>query len=399
MTAGYVQLPPDSSGKKLQTVSNTVGADTVHSQGIFVTDSAGNIVDVASSAPAGTERGVITRNIPSGTQNVTHNDLSTTGTITANGQTVVLTLSGGATTAYIFITGTWSGILFYQTSMDGTSWATTSSSYVFDGSPVNSTTVNRTVMTPVSGAQAVRVNCTSWTSGTANVSIRAGQGTSSVFFGQMLPPGTNTVGNIGNTVTSAPAGVRLSDGSAALIGQKASASSLPVVLASDQSQLDTELPASRTPADSLALVSCPDTGGPNYLYNGSTMDLERNDLEVSLRASAIHNPGAENGPDTTAHNAESLLLIVNVTTVAAGGALTVAVQGKDQLSSAYYTYWTAELPIKQTGTFAYFFANGASGGDFTECQAFGLAPRVWRYQTTVATAAVTYSVACVMGDN
>lgn len=161
----------------------------------------------------------------------------------------------------------------------------------------------------------------------------------------------------------------------------------------------TELPAARTPGDSLVLVDAPDAGGPNYLYNGATYDLERNDLEATLRASAIHNVGAENGPDVTAHNAESLLLMVNVTTVAAGGTLTVSLQGKQQLSAVYFTFWTAEIPIKATGTFAYFFANGASGGDFTECQAFGLGPRVWRYTTTVATAAVTYSMSCVMGDN
>lgn len=163
--------------------------------------------------------------------------------------------------------------------------------------------------------------------------------------------------------------------------------------------VDTELPISRTPADALALVSCPDTGGPSYMYNGTTMDLERNDMEVTTRASALMNAGSENGSDTVAYNAESLLMTINVTVVASGGTLTPALQGKDLASSAYYTFWTAELPIKQTGTFSYFFANGASGGDFTECQAFGLGPRIFRYQTTVATAAVTYSISFVMGDN
>jgi hypothetical protein len=163
--------------------------------------------------------------------------------------------------------------------------------------------------------------------------------------------------------------------------------------------VDTELPARRTPADALALVACPDTGGPSYLYNGVSLDLERNDMEVSMRASSLHNPGAENGPDVVAYNAESLLLMVNVTNVATNGALTVALQGKDQASNVYFTYWIAELQIKTAGTYAYFFANGASGGDFTECQAFGLAPRVFRYQTTVSTAAVTYSISAVIGDN
>lgn len=398
MADGFVQLPVDSTGKKLQTVSNTVGADTVHSQGIFVTDSAGNIVDVATSDPAGTERGVITRNIPSGTQDVTQPNASATGTINAlNGSVQIAT--GGYGSVVLTVTGTWTATLAFQGSNDGgTTWAAISGDTLLGG-PGSSLTANGTRRIPVGGLTHFRVTATAFTSGVPNVTLTVGQAVSTIGLSASLPTGPNTIGNIGNALAT-PAGVRLSDGSAALVGQKVMSSSLPVVVASDQTLVaDTELPAARTPADSLALVSCPDTGGPNYLYNGSTMDLERNDLEVSLRASAIHNPGAENGPDTTAHNAESLLLIVNVTIVAANGALTVAVQGKDQLSSAYYTYWTAELPIKQTGTYAYFFANGASGGDFTECQAFGLAPRVWRYQTTVATAAVTYSVACVMGDN
>jgi hypothetical protein len=163
--------------------------------------------------------------------------------------------------------------------------------------------------------------------------------------------------------------------------------------------VDTELPPRRTPADGLALVACPDSGGPNYLYNGTTMDLERNDVEMVLRASALHNPGSENGPDVVAHNAESCLLMVNVTNVASGGSLSVSLQGKDQNTNTYFTYWTAELALKQAGTFSYFFANGASGGDFAECQAFGLAPRVFRYQTSVSTAAVTYSISAVLGDN
>lgn len=161
----------------------------------------------------------------------------------------------------------------------------------------------------------------------------------------------------------------------------------------------TELPLARTPGDSLVLVDAPDTGGPNYLYNGATFDLERNDLEATARASAIHNVGAETGPDVTAHNAESLLLMVNVTNVSSTGTLTVSLQGKQQLSATYFTFWTAELSIKAAGTYSYFFANGASGGDFTECQAFGLGPRVWRYATTVAGASVTYSMSYVMGDN
>lgn len=168
--------------------------------------------------------------------------------------------------------------------------------------------------------------------------------------------------------------------------------------------VNTELPAPRTPADGMALLSCPDSGGPSYLYNamagGGTLDLERNDVEHTVRASALQNIGNDQSADVTSYNHESLLLIVNVTAVGSSAALlTPSLQGKQQLSNAYFTFWTAELPIKAIGTYSYFFANGASGGDFTECQAFGLAPRIFRTQQTVAGASVTYSISCVLGDS
>lgn len=168
--------------------------------------------------------------------------------------------------------------------------------------------------------------------------------------------------------------------------------------------VNTELPAPRTPADGLAIVACPDAGGPSYLYNamagGGTFDLERNDVEYAMRASALQNVGNDQSADVISYNHESLLLIINVTAVGGASALlTPSLQGKQQQSGAYFTFWTAELPIKAIGTYSYFFANGASGGDFTECQAFGLAPRVFRSQQVVAGASVTYSISCVLGDS
>ena len=70
MAESYVQLPTDATGKKLRTVDAVIGANTVHHQGILICDSSGNVVDALTSNPAGTERGLVTRNIPSGTQPV-----------------------------------------------------------------------------------------------------------------------------------------------------------------------------------------------------------------------------------------------------------------------------------------------------------------------------------------
>jgi hypothetical protein len=98
MTAGVVQVQPDSTGKKIDTNELTVGANTVERQNISISDptSATQIAAVASSSPAGTESGLITRPIlsalPAGTNVIGH-------VIIDSGSTTVVTgtVSGGKT--------------------------------------------------------------------------------------------------------------------------------------------------------------------------------------------------------------------------------------------------------------------------------------------------------------
>lgn len=45
-----IQLGPDGTGKKLQTKSNVIGADTVHSEAVFIVDASGNIIAPALEA-------------------------------------------------------------------------------------------------------------------------------------------------------------------------------------------------------------------------------------------------------------------------------------------------------------------------------------------------------------
>jgi len=41
MSAGFVQLQPDSTGKKVQTYENTVGSDAVEAQAVTIIDPTG----------------------------------------------------------------------------------------------------------------------------------------------------------------------------------------------------------------------------------------------------------------------------------------------------------------------------------------------------------------------
>ena len=103
--------------------------------------------------------------------------ISTTGTITGFGDTVTLNLNG-QTQAYIGVSGSWVGTVQYEIQTD-VGWTIASTVAHGSGttsttSTANSTNTYRLVYTGT--ASAVRVVPTSWTSGTANITLRAGQG-------------------------------------------------------------------------------------------------------------------------------------------------------------------------------------------------------------------------------
>lgn len=72
MAAGTVQVPPDSTGKILDTSELTVGANTVERENVVAADptDASGLAKVKNAAPGAADYGLVTRNIPSGTQAV-----------------------------------------------------------------------------------------------------------------------------------------------------------------------------------------------------------------------------------------------------------------------------------------------------------------------------------------
>jgi hypothetical protein len=76
MSDGFVKVQPDSTGKIIDTTELTVGANTVERQRINIAGlTAAAILDLLTSAPVGTEYAVPVRNIPSGTQAISHANL------------------------------------------------------------------------------------------------------------------------------------------------------------------------------------------------------------------------------------------------------------------------------------------------------------------------------------
>lgn len=134
-------------------------------------------------------------------------------------------------------------------------------------------------------------------------------------------------------------------------------------------------------------------GSLNYLFNGASRDRQRGNVALALLASAARTAETSSS-DTVNYNHTKILLVVNVSSMTATPVLTPKLQIKDSISSAYVTVWTAAANITATGTYAYLFAIGGSGGagGFTEVASL-LVGRTWRFTMSVAdTDSATYSV-------
>lgn len=105
------------------------------------------------------------------------------GTLTALTQTVSVATSG-TSALMVQITGTWTGTIDFQVSLDGSTWQSVNLyPAIPDGSPsTSSTATNGNFTLPVGGIQDFRVLAAggSWT-GTANIALTAGQGQYGVF--------------------------------------------------------------------------------------------------------------------------------------------------------------------------------------------------------------------------
>lgn len=164
-----------------------------------------------STTPNSGDNGLVTRNIPSGTQTIdgvvqiTPSQVSISGTITTSTSTV--TLSG--LTSYggvcISIRGTYAGVNFTpEASADGVTYNTVSMSrqdtpqlQQSSGALTNTT---RMWIAPTMGCAYFRVRATAWTSGTATIALFGAMAAVPTAV-QTLPSGTQT---ITGTVTANP---------------------------------------------------------------------------------------------------------------------------------------------------------------------------------------------------
>jgi hypothetical protein len=195
--------------------------------------------------------------LPAGDNNVGNVDVASmpsnttaTGTLTAPAQVVTITVPQGGSSIGLQVTGTWTGQIEFEATVDGTNYISVYASNN-SGTSTNATTVNGGFILPGAGFLTVRVRASALSSGTANISFNASVGTSGATLTGPLPAGTNNVGdvdvatiaggdnNIGNVdiVTfpdNEPVDVALMNGVAVTMGNGASGTGVQrVTIASD----------------------------------------------------------------------------------------------------------------------------------------------------------------------
>ena len=190
-----VVLEADPTTHLLQVSSSGGGGGTQYTDGsatiahpigtIPVYDKAGTITSVSVANP-----------LPVSASITPTSDTTQTGSITGSGQSVTFAVNAQSTVG-IQVSGTFSGTILIKGSVDGSSYTPTTATSLSTGNPTSSITSSFTGQVNVAGFVSFQLTSVSWTSGTANISLRASTGISNIMLDNSLPVGTNSIGNVG----------------------------------------------------------------------------------------------------------------------------------------------------------------------------------------------------------
>jgi len=127
-------------------------------------------------------------------------DLAVSGTITALSQTISIPTSETQTVG-VQISGTWSGSLTPEVSIDGTTYYPINFVDTGGGLLGNTWSANNLGQINVGGTLYFRVRASAWSSGTATISLRATSRSSVISLNESLPQGSNTIGAVSQSGT------------------------------------------------------------------------------------------------------------------------------------------------------------------------------------------------------
>ena len=227
-------------------------------------------VKAASTAAAATDTALVVAISPNNTVAVSGittstplADVSSTGTLTAAAQTVVLALAGqSAGTAQI--TGTWVGTITFEGYIDSLqTWTSINAVSASTSAPQTTTTTNGLYRLTPGGLTQFRANMSAFTSGSAVVTLKASVGVGGTFVNQILPSkitdGTSTAAikaaSTAAAATDAALVVAISPNNTVPV----SAASLPLptgaATSALQSTQDTSINSLLKPASTLTAVT------------------------------------------------------------------------------------------------------------------------------------------------
>jgi hypothetical protein len=176
------------------------------------------------------------------TQNVTAQDLASTTTVGANSQSLItgtatagstasFTLASGYDTIRVLSTGTWTGTLAFEVSMDGgTTWTTQGLHQTGTAYTAAAFTANFTGQGNAAGINAVRVRATAAWTGTATIKVVQSLNPGSVYVGNALKLQDSTVNSVQNTIKAASTAAVAAD--TALVVAVSPNNTVPVSVAS-----------------------------------------------------------------------------------------------------------------------------------------------------------------------
>ena len=128
-------------------------------------------------------------------------NLNVAGDIVSLGGTFVITVPDGISTVSLQLTGTWTGQLEFEGSVDGTNYQSVEASN--GTATVNAATGNDIYILPGAGYTKIRVRASSWTSGRATITFLASTGPATSILTGAIPAGTNIIGKVGIDQTTA----------------------------------------------------------------------------------------------------------------------------------------------------------------------------------------------------
>lgn len=129
--------------------------------------------------------------------------------------------------------------------------------------------------------------------------------------------------------------------------------------------------------------------GNLHMFNGTTWDRVRNNVEQTVGITASGATTTQTGADQTNYNGRGAVVVLDMTTVGTGS-VTLSVQGKDVASGKYYTILTGAAVVTNS-TNVYRIYPGLTAVANTTVS--DILPRTWRVVVTANNAnATTYTV-------